>query len=298
MNHRPTSTSTIATIVLLATLITGCSFSGIGRDLGDGLSEGLAAQGDSIGAGLGSGLIRSIRDSILADAVQQRLAAMVDSVVGVAGISASRGGAGLRDSVLGDITREWVLSLERDLMSGLDNDLRRTSSALAENLLGRQTRIRLALLRDELIGPQTHLFVAALRDTLVGNEMRRQIGLLRDDLLGERTRLAVDSLLVSAGDRIRQVTREEESFLTRNITEILWTAGGILALLLVLGGFVFRKNRDYRRMLDLLTSEIDAMPDQEKYDELTGRIHREAVRAGVEPKLRDFLEARGMLDQP
>ncbi len=50
-------------------------------------------------------------------------------------------------------------------------------------------------------------------------------------------------------------------------------------------------------MLDLLTSEIDAMPDPDKYDELTNRIHREAVRAGVEPKLRAFLEERGMLGE-
>ena len=289
----------VAGLLAMTMIVSSCSFSGIGRDLGDGLSEGLAAQGDSIGAGLGSGLIRSIRDSVLSDVVQDRLASMVDSVLGVAGHSVTGSATGLRDSILGDYTREWILALERDLLSSLDDDVQKLTRGLGENLLGAQTRARVRLLRDELLGPQLHLFAAALRDTLLGDELRRQIGLLRDDLLGERTRLGVDSLLVSAGDRIRQVTRDEESFLTRNITEILWTVGGILALLLILGGFVFNKSRNYRRMLDVLTLEIEKLKGEkvEEYDALTDKIHSAAVQAGVEPKLRAFLEERGMLGE-
>ena len=279
-------TFSILTLLLLA----GCSFSGIGSDLGRGLTDGLAERSDSIGAGLGSGLSRSIRDTLLSDRMQAGLTGLIDSVITVAGLSANRGAVGLRDSLLNIRTRDWLLALERDLTT----DLVLASAGISENLLGARTRRRVRMLRDELLGAETMLFAAALRDTLLGPRMREQIALLRDELLGPETRKALDSLLLTATDRIQQVTREEEGFLKRNITAILWTAGGIVALLLIIGGIVAVKVRRYKKMLETVTLQIHTMPNQQAYDDLTDRIQRKAQEVGIEQKFRQFLEKQGL----
>lgn len=289
--------SALTGLFLALMLCAGCSLSGVGSDLGDGLAEGLAAQSDTIGAGFGSGLIRSLRDTLTSELTTARLNRLVDSVIATAGLSANEGAVALRDSIvlgiLNQRTRDWVIGLERDLTS----DLVLASSGISENLLGAGTRRRLRLLRDELLGETTLLFAAALRDSLTGPQLRRQLGLLRDELLGERTRLAIDSLLVGATDRLRDVTRGEESFLKRNITEILWTLGAVLALLMILGGIVFAKVRRYRKMLEVLTYQIHDYPDQKTYDQLTGNIQRGAKQKGVEGELRKFLKDQGLVGE-
>ena len=289
-------TGSIGSLVA-ALLMVGCSFSGIGSDLGEGLAEGLAAESDTIGAGFGSGLIRSIRDTLTSELTTARLNRLVDSVIATAGLSANEGAVALRDSIVLGImnqrTRDWVLGLERDLTS----DLVLASAGISRNLLGEQSRRRLRLLRNELLGEATLRFAAALRDSLTGPRLREELGLLRDELLGERTRLAVDSLLVGASDRLREVTRGEESFLKRNITEILWTLGGVLALLMVVGGIVVAKVRRYRKMLEVLTYQIHDYPDQTTYDRLTGNIQKGAKQKGVEGELRKFLEKRGLVGE-
>ena len=277
--------------VLVALLsLSGCSFTGIGSDLGRGLTDGLAEQSDSIGAGLGSGLVRSLRDTLISDVTRDGLTSLIDSVIAVAGLSANRGAVGLRDSLLSLQTRDWLLALERDLTS----DLVLAAAGISENLLGDRTLQRVNRLRNSLLGTETMLFVAALRDTLLGPQMREQIGLLRDDLLGPETRAAVDSILLTATDRIQKVTQEEEGFLKKNITEILWTGGGILGLLLVVGGIVVARVRRYKKMLETVTVQIHDMPDQKAYDDLTHRIQKKAQESGVEKKFREFLEGQGL----
>ena len=277
-------------LILGVVFTSGCSFSGIGSDLGRGLTDGLSERSDSIGAGLGSGLIRSIRDTLVSERTRSGLTELIDSVITVAGLSANRGAVGLRDSLLSVATRDWLLALERDLTS----DLVLASAGISENLLGDRTRQRIRSIRNELLGAETMMFVAALRDTLLGPRMREQIALLRDELLGPETRAALDSLLLTATDRLQAVTREEGSFLQRNITAILWTAGGIIGLLMGLAGFIFARGKRYRKMLETVTLQIHQMTSRQAYDDLTNRIQMKAQEEGIERKFRQFLEGQGL----
>lgn len=288
-------------LLLPLVLLAGCSFAGIGSDLGRGLTGELASRSDTIGAALAGGGIRSVRDTVIGDVMRSGLTRLVDSIVAVAGSGVNRQAVGLRDSILNARTYDWLVGLEKELAAdllGLERDITTdlvlASAGVSDNLLGENTRRRIGRLRDELLGASTLMFAAALRDTMIGPEFRREIGLLRDELLGERTRLAIDSILVGAGDRIREVTRGEESFLKRNITEILWTAGGIIALLLVVGAIIGVKVRRYRKMLELLTYQIHEVPDRKAYDDLTARIQSRAQELGLEPKLRELLKDQGL----
>lgn len=287
-------------LLLLLLFLGGCktiSVSDISNDIGKGLVEGLAEREDVLRALIDSVLTTAgesgnrqavlLRDSLLGERTRLLLAALERDL----GNNLLTSSVALRDSLIGPYTRAWLLNLERDLTT----DLVLAVAGIRENLLGERTRENLARLREELLGAQTSLFVAGLRDTLLGPKMREQIGLLRDELLGPETERRLDSILTGVTDHLQRVTKEEEGFLKKNITEILWTAGGVIALLLVLGALIMARERRYKKMLEMLTFQIHEIPNRQAYDELTGRIRHEAQKAGIEPKLRELLAAQGIL---
>ena len=278
------------TLIALMLSAASCSFTNMGRDLGSGLSEGLGPQLDSIGANLGGGLIRGVRDTLTSARTRDSLSNFIDSIITSAGLSANKSVSALRDTLMGPYTRQWLLSLEKDMTA----DLVLAAAGISENLLGQQTLKRVAALRDTLLGRRTMSFISALRDTVLGPRLREEVGLLRDDLLGQKTRDAIDSILVSATSQLQSATHEEESFLKKNIAQILWTAGGILAGLLIVGGIVVARVRSYRKMIETVAVQIHKMPDTSAYDELTSRIQTKTQEHGIEKSFRQILEKHGL----
>lgn len=294
-------------LLMLAVVPLGCSFvSSIGSSLNDagknlsaGAVQGITQQDttlqrlvDSIVTTLGRSGNRQavlLRDSLLGERTREMLSAIEKDL----GVNLTATTVGLRDSLLGPHTREWLLSLERDITS----DLVKTVAGMRDNLLGAETRNQLAQLRDQLLGSETAFLVAALRDTLLGPQMREQLALLRDELLGPETRSRIDSMVLGITDELQRVTQEEEGFLKKNITEILWTAGGIIALLLVLGALLMRREKQYKDMLKLLTFQINEIHDPKAYDQLTANIQKDAQRTGLEGRLRELLTQQGLLGE-
>ena len=292
-------------LLLVAGASSGCSFvSNIGGSLNDagknlsaGAVQGIAEQDttlqklvDSIITTLGQSGNRQavlLRDSLLGNRTRELLEAIEKDL----GQNLTATTVGLRDSLLGPYTRQWLLDLERDLAA----DLLKTVAGMRDNLLGEETTQRLARLRDQLLGHETGLLVAALRDTLLGSNMRTQIALLRDELLGPETQNRIDSIVTGLTDHLQRVTQEEEGFLKKHITEILWTVGGIIALLLVLGALLMRRERQYKNMLKMLTFQINEIDDMKAYDALTAKIQKDAQRTGLEGKLRSLLADQGLL---
>ncbi|HTR98677.1 MAG TPA: hypothetical protein VML00_02940, partial [Bacteroidota bacterium] len=83
--------------------------------------------------------------------------------------------------------------------------------------------------------------------------------------------------------------------LRRNVTSILWVAGGIVAAVIALSTILAILRKRERRLLDILTYQIHEIPDKRSYDELVSRIRRKAQEEGVEPRLRKILSERGIL---
>jgi hypothetical protein len=202
----------------------------------------------------------------------------LDSLLEVLGTRLARQAAASRDTLLGAYTRDWL--------AGVKNDL-----------LGSGTRLQLGSLRDELLGAKTNSFLA--------DSLRKAVAGIRDELLGASTQSAVDSLVdrtlatlsQSYRDRMQPLVRDEESFVRRNITTILWSAGGITAGIIALSALLAVRRKRERRILDLLTYQIHEIPNQQAYDELTARIRRKAQEEGLEPRLRAMLAERGILGQ-
>ncbi|MGA9121080.1 MAG: hypothetical protein WB699_17075 [Bacteroidota bacterium] len=254
-------------------LLAGCAvFKNAGSDLGAGLSDGVKSNADTIGTKLGSGVVQGARDTLTSEETRKRLTALVDQV----GATLARQAAASRDTLLGEYTRAWI-----------DN--------LKQSLLGAQTKEQLGAIRDELLGPKTTAFL--------GDSLRIAVAGLRNELLGATTQSALDSIISRSlttlsqtyRDKMQPLVRGEESFVQRNITAILWTAGGLVAGILVLGAWVQAKRRKERGILDLLTYQIHEIPEQKAYDELVTRIRRKAQELGLEPRLQELLRERGIL---
>jgi hypothetical protein len=294
--------------ILLAILAAGCiNFRQTGRDLGDGVTESLLLRSDSLAALTGK-IVRSVRDTALARETQIRLAA----IVGELGDSLLRQASLARDTLLGDYTRLWVARLKDDLLGastrkqigGLRDELigLRTQAyitGLRDELLGRRTTALVGDLRDELLGPRTNnqlmTLVSSLRDELIGDSTRARAGLLRDELLGPGTRSAIDSIVLATLKRTGEFSEEQQGFIKRNATALLWTAGGVIVAILGAAAFFFVRNRKQQTLLEVLTHQIHKMPDQASYDDLTARIHDRAQEAGVEPYLRKMLVNHGTI---
>ena len=259
--------------LILSFLAAGCiNFKDIGSDLGGGLGSGIKSNADTIGANLGSGLVRGARDTLTSDRTRQQLDSLLQSL----GSALSRQAAASRDTLFGEYTRAWLDRVKTDL-------------------IGARTRSQLGSLRDELLGARTNSFLT--------DSLRRAVGGLRDELLGASTQVALDSLIDKSlatlsqtyRERMQPLVRDEESFLRRNVTSILWVAGGIVAGVIALATILAILRKRERRLLDLLTYQIHEIPDKRSYDELVSRIRRKAQEEGVEPRLRKILSERGIL---
>jgi hypothetical protein len=184
--------------------------------------------------------------------------------------------AASRDTLLGDYTRTWVDSLRN-------------------SLLGTGTQARLGALRDELLGRKTAAFL--------DDSLRNAIAGLRNELLGASTQTALDSIVSrtmatlsqSYRDKLQPLVHEEEGFVKRNISAILFGAGGVVACVVLLAAILQARRKQERNILDLLAYQIHEIPDQHAYDELVTRIRRKAQELGLEPRLQELLRDRGIL---
>ena len=250
----------------------GCvNFKDAGKDLIGGVTEGLKHNADTIGTKLGAGAMQGIRDTLTSAETQARF----DTLIARLGKALVQQATASRDTLLGENTRSWIVQLKNEL-------------------LGRRTKEQLADIRDELLGPRTSGF---LNDSL-----RRTVANLRAELLGAATRSAIDSIVSSAiatlsseyRERMQPLVREEGSFVKRNATELLWTAGGVIAAVLVVAGVMFIRRRRDREVLDLLTYQIHEISNQQAYDELVRRIQKKAQELGIEPRLQKVLQEHGI----
>ena len=259
--------------LILSLLAAGCiNFREIGSDLGGGLGQGIKSDADTIGVSLGSGVVRGARDTLTSEETRKELDTLVQNL----GMALTRQAAASRDTLFGSYTRAWLDSVKSDL-------------------IGQSTKKQLGILRDELLGTRTSSFFA--------DSLRKAAAGLRDELLGASTQSALDSIVnrtlatlsQAYRDKMQPLVRDEESFVKRNITAILWVAGGITAGIIAFAAAIAARRKKERRIIELLTYQIHEIPDQKAYDELVTRIRRKAQEDGVEPRLREMLSERGIL---
>ncbi|HVZ41044.1 MAG TPA: hypothetical protein VHI13_17310 [Candidatus Kapabacteria bacterium] len=275
-------------------------------------------------AALSGAAARGARDTLTNAQSRQLLATLVDTLIARAASIATRQSAALRDTLLGAQSRALLVELEGALAA----DLERNAAVLRDTILGTRSRVLITelerallseatgtamRLRNDLLGPRTAALVGHLRDTLLGDATAARlaglrdrllddstlarVAALRDVLIGNGTQTAIDSIVARSLARVQAAATTQRQGVAGNVMALLWTAGGIVAILLMLAAHLFARKRQFQKMLGVVTGQIHRFPDRKAYDDLTNRIQDQSIEMGLEPQLRRFLARQDMLGE-
>ncbi|HET7152288.1 MAG TPA: hypothetical protein VFJ29_00860 [Candidatus Kapabacteria bacterium] len=268
--------------LLLAFVICSCSFSQWGKDLAGGAMSSVNQSADTLTANLVKG--------VTSDSSRMRIQKMLDSIIAEAGRTTTQQTVALRDSLLGAYTRQWIASVKNDL-------------------LGDSTMKQIGAIRDEALGAKTRALITAIvnnaRNGLVGDSMRANVARLRDELLGPATSSAIDSIVASAvatlsteyANKLKPQVQQQVSGIAKYATEILWTAGAVIAVLLTLGWFLFRRNKQHQQLVEVLTNQIAQLGDRnpQEYELVKSQVSNQTQKLKLDLRLNQILAAKGLL---
>lgn len=277
----------ILLLLLIAMSTTGC-FRSIGHDFTTGAAEGLLTKDSALNAmtsRLAGQVVAAARDSLITPQFSRQITATIDSIFEHVGIGARREVAALRDTLL----NRYLVDLVAEIRSAA---------------IGSGARADIDALRAELIGRKAQRDLEALMMTVLGDTTLSRVTALRDELVGSGTSARIDTLISHAitqlasdyRSKLQPLVREEGGWLQKNATTLAWINGGIIAALLLLAGWLFRKYSKYAKMLNVITYQIHDMDNANEYDDLTERISKKSKEVGVEAELRSMLKDRGLLD--
>ncbi|MDX1911262.1 MAG: hypothetical protein SFV22_07245 [Saprospiraceae bacterium] len=116
-----------------------------------------------------------------------------------------------------------------------------------------------------------------------------------DDSTKTRAQMIVNGALQPTMDtllaRIDKIVHKDVPFVQKQAKKLLFALAALAAAII---GWVWYQRRRYARLVALLTYNIDKMPSQSEYDELTKRIRNEAQKNELEPLLRQVLKEQGV----
>ncbi|MBM2845650.1 MAG: hypothetical protein HW407_962 [Bacteroidetes bacterium] len=264
-----------ALVCLMFFSLAGCGmFKGIGEDFGGGLAKGAV-------------------DSLDTPQRVEKLNSVIDSLIAVLGVAAKREVPSMLDTL-------QIRARVEEIAELLKHDIKQ----VRDDLVGTRTQGPLLALRDSLLGAKTNAAVQALVDSMLvvvlSTRTVERAGALRDELLGPKTKEAVSSIVDSA---MMSLARRYELDLSpalqgdldviRKYAKELLITLGVVAIAIV--GYFWWQKTKYRKTVAILAQQINEIPDQELYDNLTLSIRRNAQVSGVEPLLRKTLAQHGLL---
>lgn len=277
-------------LTCICILLCNCnSFKKIGSDLGEGLNGNTKAIGKNLVAGLDAGLTET--------ALRAELYKTIDSAIAIAGSSSNKNLKMVLDSLL---TKRWSVFVRQ----------------LVEDASGQQTRQNVESLREAVIGAKTKAELQALLLTVLNDDNTGKLVTLKSKLLGDETKGQVSDIIDTA--MLHLTTRFQSGitdptlyklshFLNNDLNKSIgsnlsiiqkyatWFLVGIGAVAAFIITIVWVNRQKYLKLSTLLASQVNAIPDQKTYDQLTARIKQSAVTAGVEPTLRDILDKNKLL---
>lgn len=239
-------------------------FHDMGREVIEGVNEKIPETSRGVMKGVGEGL----RQDVLTDHTTERIVATVDAV----GDRATARAAQLVDLILAKMSARSE-QLSRGFMRGV-------GEGLGKDVLVEENERKLGQLLGTLTG--------SAREQLVGQKAREELVSIVKDVLGQAT---------GAVDAERAKLQQDLTVAEGRFREALV---GILVVVLVAGAvgtFLIIQWRRQDRLVQLLTLQIDRIPDEKARDELKHRIQDLASAGGLEPHLRAQLGKQGLLRQ-
>lgn len=145
------------------------------------------------------------------------------------------------------------------------------------------------------------ILIANALDTLKSKNSRAKMDSIMSNLLDSNTKAKVRDLISSAmkptldslSKDADKLVQKDVPFLKKQAIELI-VAIGIVAIAII--AFVWYERRKYARLTQILTYEIDKMPEGnvDAYDNLTHRIKKHAQDENLEPLLRKILVKQGI----
>lgn len=199
---------------------------------------------------------------------------------------------------LGNLTDAQLVQLGETLETRLnrlkanikDEDLKKFLIGTIEEMTGKLRKETKYLLSD---------MIQASLDTLGTASSKEKIRLIIKDLLGDSTQRQAQILIQGAlQPTIDTILRGVDRIVNKDVPFVQKQASKLLILLALLAAgiiaFVWYQRKKYAKLVGLLTYEIDKIPSQTMYDELTHKIKNEAQKRGLEPLLRETLKEQGI----
>ena len=281
---------------------------------GYNLGKGLIRATD----GVGSKLITEVSDEISADSTQEKFQVFLD------GISTNLK-KNLNEEALGAIRTDTIgLNFMKGIQNGIADSLmlakidkllkflsENGTTSLDELIEGATSEVNKQKIADFLSGiitkslnegtkKQLNALTKGVLDSLLSDAGASR---LREQLLGQATKDSLNSLLDSAMSIV--ISRINKDLSLPRVNQQLnfiqkWAKELLLLLGLITFGiiaFVWSKRTRYLKLIQLLTNQINQMPNESAYDELTHRIQEVAREHDYEKTIRQILKENGMLGE-
>ncbi|MFN0216876.1 MAG: hypothetical protein ACKVT2_21680 [Saprospiraceae bacterium] len=250
----------------------------------------------------------------------------IDSLVRYAARSAALGIADTAQL----ITKNLILGLKGS-MDTLDPDFQKLKLKIEElgslseaqlAKLGNQLELRVKNLKDDIKDEELKKFLISIIEESTGKLKAQTRTMLSDMIqnalnsfdaetakeklqviisgaLGDSTKIKAQELVSGALRptvdtilaRIEKIVRKDVPFVQRQANKLLVALAALSAAII---GWVWYQRRRYAKLVSVLTYEIDKIPSQTLYDELTKRIRNEAQKNELEPLLRQVLKDQGV----
>ncbi len=136
-------------------------------------------------------------------------------------------------------------------------------------------------------------------DSFDAETARDKLQIILTGALGDSTKVIAQELVNGALQptmdslfkRIDKLVQKDVPFVEKQARKLLLALAVLSAAII---GWVWYQRRRYAKLVRVLTYEIDKIPSQTLYDELTKRIRNEAQKNELEPLLRKSLKETGL----
>ncbi|MCH8331563.1 MAG: hypothetical protein IH946_09340 [Bacteroidetes bacterium] len=281
MVNKQTTIKLLGIILIIAVLVSACKTTG--RQLGAGAVIGLKEEKlDEFIAKMVDKIVTNTRDSLLNVQTTNKIDSMLNSISATLKGEITNITTTVRDSLIGEYT---TLKLQK-LILKIGQSANTTVGDLKRNLLGSETRLLVAKLRDQLLGDSTIQAVAALRDELLGKKTQ--------DMVDSLLKASITSISTGFNDQIKpqieDVLKISKETVQETINYAAWALGVLGAVLALIIAIIWRKFSTRKKIMRILTQEIDKIKDKEQYDELVGNIRSQTNSQNLESAMQNILK--------
>ena len=180
----------------------------------------------------------------------------------------------LKGNIKDESLKIFILNMVEEVTGKLNNN--------TKNLLSNMITSALETLESE----STKRRLNAVIDSLLNDANKQKAGMFLRSVLQP----SIDTIML----KIDKVTQKDIPFIQKQASNLLLLIGGI-ALAII--GFIWYQRMKYVKLIKVLTTQIELIPEQKEYDKLTKNIRKQTLIEGVEPLLRSILKDQGNNDK-